>query len=40
MIWFVLGYALVVLITIALCKAASSDREYIENYDEKQKDYE
>ncbi|MDQ0150790.1 hypothetical protein J2S18_002760 [Eubacterium multiforme] len=37
MIWFILGYALIVLITISLCKAASSDREYIEKYDEKEK---
>lgn len=36
MMWLGLGYVLVVIVTLALCKAASSDREYTERYDEKE----
>ena len=30
MIWLVIGYLIVAIVTLALCKAASSDREYRE----------
>lgn len=36
MMWFGLGYVLVVIVTLALCKAASAGREYTERYDEKE----
>ena len=31
MVWFILGYLIVAIVTLALCKAASSDKEYNED---------
>lgn len=37
MLWFGLGigYILIVIVTLALCKAASSNRVYLEKYEDK-----
>lgn len=38
MMWLVIGYLIVVIVTLSLCKAASLDREYREEeYNENNK---